>query len=211
MFLLLIAAVSLTLWYNRDPDPNFTAMLKLARKTPVPEAYVNASCGYISDRASKDECSTQVKTRYLKNLDKSFNQSIYLIIPHEIPDEDCALMSLALKDQGVKNDGYIYENYFGQLNCDFSRYGLRHVEHNDPSGLFVISPPFGLDRVGSKDEYELSIRDVYVSRPSYNLLKSKAYIEHGRDREGWGGMACFYERIEGEWKKSGDCLMTWVS
>ncbi|WAC49483.1 hypothetical protein OVA03_06145 [Asticcacaulis sp. SL142] len=207
-------AVSWLLWHNGDKNPNFEKMLKLAQETPVPESYVNASCRYVADKADQQACRSYLEERYKvekQYVDGHSEQVIYLTIPHKIPDEECALMSLALRDNWIEDDGNIYENYHGALNCDFSKHGLKHIEYKNNDGGYVIFAETYERRVVSKDEYELWVRNVYVTRPRYTPFKQKAYIEYGYDGEAGSGSRCFYERIKGEWRKSGDCVVIWES
>ncbi len=116
-----------------------------------------------------------------------------------IPDEDCALMAQALEERRhLADDGRIFKNARGAFNCDFSRYGLRHIEIWPKAALVCsVAPAAGVAAVAmSAQDFDRCIRTVYVTRPVFNLSHTRFRIETGdhavSDRE-----TCIYTRLNG--------------
>ena len=113
-----------------------------------------------------------------------------------IADDDCAHMAEVLKTRRhVADDGTIVRNARGGFNCDFVRLGLAHVEWPEKAGGYACSPYAGVDittpRLSAAD-YQVCVRQTYVTRPVYNLSRTRFSIESGGAT---GGEKCVYTRL----------------
>ncbi len=131
-----------------------------------------------------------------------------------IPDDDCARMAAVLIERRhLRSDGEIVKNARGDFNCDFTRHGLTHViwpERTDYScnqvyGVDLITPPM------SRPDYEACMRRTYVTRPVYNLSRTRFSIEDGGPG---AGEQCVYTRLDrnrltDRWRLE-RCVTTWV-
>ncbi len=113
-----------------------------------------------------------------------------------IPDEDCARMSeVLLKSQHLRDDGTLVKNARGGFNCDFARYGLPRAPSRPQARPYQCSPGSDLDlaQVMSASDYDVCVRKTYVTRPIYNLSRTRFSIVAGH---GANGGRCIYTRIE---------------
>lgn len=131
-----------------------------------------------------------------------------------VSNNDCAHMAAVLTERRhLKTDGSIVRNARGGFNCDFTRYGLSHIVWPDRTD-YSCSPGYGVDLVTppmSRPDYEVCMRRTYVTRPVYNLSRTRFSIEDGG---AGGGEKCFYTRLDNNrltdrWRLE-RCEMAWV-
>ena len=130
-----------------------------------------------------------------------------------IPDEDCARMTEVLIARShLTNDGTLVKNARSGFNCDFARHGLAHVEWPDRPGNYACQPDYDVDRTTamSTADFDVCVRKTYVTRPVYNLSRTRFSIISG---DGRNGAKCLYTRIEnwhltGQWRLE-RCTESW--
>ena len=187
---------------NAPENPNYPALKVAAAKLPPPPAYLLYHC---HERPNDASCLTQAKSW-------AVGAQSYLIVPHEIPDSDCQLMAMALKHgHDLNNDGTLYKRPDGRMNCDFSRYGLAHKAYPEKPDGYKIMGNYVSEYIGSREEYEISVREDYVKQPVYSLFLMRARVDYGwNNKHGHGGM-CVFNRYTGQWRLEKPCEMTWES
>lgn len=176
------------------------------RALTLPKPYVEYACGHRTRKEERTECEANLS-------EYAPGESFDLIFPQTIPDEDCALMATVLRDEAnVENDGEVYLNVNGQMNCHFSKYGLKDYTKNEPEGGYFITNYYSLDaRRVSADVFAFAYRHTYVSRPQYSLFRTRAVIAYGHQVEAGSGYICTYNRFSGQWRRESPCAMSWVS
>lgn len=131
-----------------------------------------------------------------------------------IADDDCARMAAVLIERRhLKTDGSVVENARGGFNCDFTRHGLRHIVWPERAD-YSCNPDYGVDLITppmSRADYEVCERRTYVTRPVYNLSRTRFSIEDGGPGS---GEKCLYTRLENNrltdrWHIE-RCVMAWV-
>ena len=184
-------------------NPNYAALAKAAADLPVPDAYLRYYCHEYTDKAACPRASVK---------DWAVGAQSYLVVPHVIPDLDCQLMAMALKQgAGLKTDGGLYKRPDGKMNCDFSRFGIKHIAYPEKPEGYQISGPVVSEYIGSREEYEVSIRDNYVQQPVYGALKMRARVDYGWNSPFGSGGMCIFNRYSGQWRLEKPCEMTWVA
>ena len=133
-----------------------------------------------------------------------------------IPDADCARMTEVLQTRDhLANDSTLIRNARGGFNCDFARRGLAHVDWPEKAGGYDCAPYAGahiaMPRVSAAD-FEVCVRQAYVTRPVYNLSRTRFSIEDGT---ALGGEKCVYSRLR-RWRIAGlwqleRCDRTWAA
>lgn len=188
---------------GQPKNPNYAALAKAAHDLPVSIPYLRYHCHDYADKASCQNASAK---------DWAIGVQSYLVVPHDIPNMDCQLMAMALKQgDGLKADGTLYKRPDGKMNCDFSRFGLKHIVYADKTEGYRISGYAISEYIGPREEFEVSIRDTYVQQPVYGFLKMRARVDYGwNSRFGSGGM-CIFNRYSGQWRMEKPCQMTWES
>ena len=95
----------------------------------------------------------------------------------------------------VTNDGTLVKNAEGGFNCDFVRHGLAHVDWPTPPGGHACQPDYDIDRTEpmSAADFDVCVRKTYVTRPVYNLSRTRFSIISG---DGRNGAKCLYTRID---------------
>ncbi|MCA1935043.1 MAG: hypothetical protein LDL37_06295 [Asticcacaulis sp.] len=176
------------------------------RALTLPKPYVEYACGDSIGKEERTECEANLSEYAPGN-------GFDLIFPQNIPDEDCALMATVLRDEAkAESDGEVYLNVKGQMNCPFSKYGLKHSTKHEPEGGYFIMNYYSLDeRRVSADVFAFAYRHTYVSRPQYSLFRTRAVISYGHEVEAGSGYICTYNRFSGQWRREGTCAMSWVS
>jgi len=147
---------------------------------PLDMAYYRAQC--IDHLTHPHFAAFESRTRFLSEV-------------QAIPDEDCARMTEVLTAyQHLSNDGTLVKNARGGFNCDFGRLGLAHVVWPDRPGGYACSPTYDVDtaRAMSASDFDVCVRKTYVTRPVYNLSRTRFSIEVG---DGPNGARCLYSRV----------------
>lgn len=119
----------------------------------------------------------------------------FLAEVQSIPRADCAHMTQALEErQHLNDDGRVVKNARGGFNCDFSRYGLTHIDWHSTALMTCALNSAAAAVAMSAHDYDHCSRTVYVTRPVYNLSRTRFSIEVG---DSTGGERCIYTRLNG--------------
>jgi hypothetical protein len=124
------------------------------------------------------------------------SRSRFLSEVQAIPDADCARMAAALVDRvHLSDDGALVKNARGGFNCDFSRHGLAHLVRPAVASHYQCSPTYDVNitLAMSPSDYDVCVRKAYVTRPVYNLSRTRYSIVAGN---GADGARCIYTRFE---------------
>ena len=141
------------------------------------------------------------------------SRSRFLSEVQTIPDDDCARMAAALIDRlHLRDDGQLVKNARGGFNCDFSRGGLAHFVRPAEASGGQCSPTYDVNipLAMSASDYDVCVRKTYVTRPVYNLSRTRYSIVAGN---GPDGSLCIYTRIDNRhltrrWRLE-SCPETW--
>lgn len=204
----LVAAVAFAgygAWYVPSIHPDVLELGQLQKSRGIQPLQLEAEC-------SRDPDVELCKATYIrehKDYLPSREETLFLGVSHAIPDEDCLLMAKVLREEAqVENDGELIKNADGGMNCDFARFGLKHITYPERAGGYEFYDPFGNYRNTSRLAYEYITRTRYVTRPVYSLFHMRMRIEYG----GAGsGSYCYFNRFRGEWRRDGECGMAWES
>lgn len=133
-----------------------------------------------------------------------------------IPDDDCVRMTEVLMTRNhLANDTTLVKNARGGFNCDFTRRGIAHIDWPEKADGYDCAPFTGVTMAMPKmsaADFEVCVRRTYVTRPVYNLSRTRFSIEDGGLQ---GGEKCVYTRLR-RWRITEQwqlerCDKTWAA